>query len=204
MAKSTGNEAKLAREDEQARQERIRQGTTKINDIFDSQFTDNFFNSRKQAYMDYATPQLDDQFGNTTKELVYALDRAGLLDSSTRATKEAELNKTYQLQRQDIADKALASANTERSSIEDARSGLIATLNATGDADQAAKSAITRASALSTPAAYSPLSNLFADFTNTLSTQAALEKANALSGGATGVRYSTGLFAPSNSMSVSR
>ena len=204
-AKGVGDEAAQARADEQARQEKIRTGTAKVNNIFDSQFTDGFFDNRRKAYLDYANPQLDSQYKDTTKDLVYALDRGGLLDSSVRADKTAELQKQYDLKKQEVADKAVSSANTAKSQVEDARSGLITTLNSTGDAEGAANSAITRASALSKPDAYSPLSQLFTDFTSTLSTQAAIEKANALSGGATGGRYSTGLFGPSgSSVSVRR
>jgi hypothetical protein len=68
-------------------------------------------------------------------------------------------------------------------------------LNATGDAQGAATSAVARSAALSQPAAYSPLSNLFADFTGALGTQAAAERAYAYGGGPRPT-VSTGLFAP--------
>lgn len=198
-SKTGGAEAKQARADEQARQEKIRTGTGRINNIFDTQFTDGFFNDRRQKYLDYAKPQVDSQYKDTSRDLVYALDRGGLLDSSVRADKVAQLQKQYDLKSQEVADKALSSANTAKSQVEDARAGLITTLNSTGDAEGAANSAITRAQALSKPDAYSPLGQLFTDFTGALSTQAAIEKANALSGGATGGRYNTGLFGPSGS-----
>ncbi|UXS23079.1 hypothetical protein [Agrobacterium tumefaciens] len=169
-------------------------GTTKS-----SGFDDAYFDGRRQAYIDYANPQLEEQYGNAQKELAFALSRGGLLNSSVRAEKTGELQKLYDVNKQKIADEALSHATQARNSVEDARANLISTLNATGDAEGAASSAITRASALSQPAAYSPLSQLFADFTSGLGTQAALERANYYSGGQTGARYSTGLFTPSNS-----
>lgn len=202
--KSGGNEAEKARADEQARQARIRQGTAQINSTFDTQFNDNFFNNRKQSFLDYATPQVEDQYGGAQRELTFALDRAGLLDSSVRGAKTADLQKKYDLTKQQVGDQALSYENQSKASVEDARSNLIAMLNATGDAQGAANSAITRASALTQPAAFSPLSNLFADFTSTLGTQAALEKANYYSGGQTGARYSTGMFTPSSNSVVVR
>ena len=198
-------EAAQARADEQARQERVRTGTANVNSIFDGNFTPDYFTGRKQAYIDYATPQLNDQHGKAAKELTFSLARSGLLDSSARAQKEGELQKQYDLNQQQIADQALASEGQAKTAVEDARTGLITTLNATGDATQAANAATSRASALSKPAAFDPVSSLFTDFTNTLGTQAALEKANYYSGGQTGVRYPTGLFAPkTNSVSVSK
>ncbi|MFK3857827.1 hypothetical protein [Agrobacterium pusense] len=277
--KGGGNEAAQARADEQQRQERIRQGTQRVNSIFDgamtgsgildanaaydpnatyyladgskwapntvqnyanageilgagragtldrhpillspeqqfaeaakggklytgvtkqSGFDDAYFDGRRQAYIDYANPQLEQQYADAQKQLTFALTRGGLLDSSVRAEKTGELQKLYDVNKQKIADEALSHATQARNSVEDARSNLIATLNATGDAEGAANQAITRASALSQPAAYSPLSQLFADFTSGLGTQAALERANYYSGGQTGARYSTGLFSPNN------
>lgn len=201
--KGGGNEAKQARKDEQARQQRIREGTTRVNSIFDGQFTDDYFDNRRQSFLDYASPQVEDQYAKAQKELTYALARGGLTNSSARAQKAGELQQLYDLNKQQIADEALSHATQARNSVEDARSNLIATLNATGDAEGAASSAINRASALSQPAAYSPLAQLFADFTAGLGTQAALERANYYSGGQTPVRYSTGLFTPNaNSVKV--
>lgn len=196
--KGGGGEAAAARQDEQERQQRIREGTSSINDTFDSQFNDGFFGNRRKAFLDYASPQLEDQYGDAQKELTFALARNGTLDSSVRGAKTGELQKKYDLNKQMLADQALASETDARNAVEDARSGLIVSLNATGDATGAANSALARASALSKPAAYSPLSQLFADFTGTLGTQAAIERANYYSGGQTGGRYSTGLFAPNS------
>jgi hypothetical protein len=194
---SGGGEAKAARQAEEKRQAEIRAGTTRVNDIF-KQFDNGFFDSRQKAFADYANPQLEDQYGDAQKQLTFALARNGTLDSSIRGEKAGELQQSYDLNKQQIADQALASSTEARNATEDARANLIATLNATGDAKGAASAALARSSALSKPAAYSPLTNLFADFTSTLGTQAALERANYYSGGQTGVRYNTGLFAPSS------
>lgn len=201
--KSSNKAAKQARADEQARQERIRQGTERVGSIFDSQFNDGFFDRRRQAYVDFAKPQLEDQYGDAQKELTFALARGGNLNSSVRGEKAADLEKRFTLANQEIQDKALSQANEARSQVEGARTDLIGMLNATGDAEGAANSAVSRANVLSQPTAYSPLSQLFADFTAGLGTQAALERANYYSGGQVGSRYNTGLFAPRrNSVSV--
>lgn len=206
--KSGGGEAKEARLAEEKRQADIRAGTTRVNDVF-KQFDDPYFEGRQQAFLDYASPQLEDQYGDAQKQLTFSLARNGTLDSSVRGQKAGELQKSYDLNKQQIADQALASSTDARNATEDARANLIATLNATGDATGAANSALARSSALSKPAAYSPLTNLFAEFTNGLGTQAALEKANYYAG--TGVaggtqigRYSTGLFAPASDTVVNK
>jgi hypothetical protein len=114
--------------------------------------------------------------------LTFALARGGNLDSSAAATQSGDLQKEYDLNKQKIADDALAYGTKAKGSVEDARSNLVSLVNSTGDANGVANQAISRASALSQPAAYSPLTDLFADFTNGLGVYAAQQKANALGG----------------------
>lgn len=192
FGKGGSNEAEQARLDENQRQKRIRGGTHRVNSLFDSQFSDSFFEGRRNAFMDYASPQLEQQYQDAGKQLTFALDRSGQLDGSVRGQKLGELQRMYDLNKQKVADDALAHSAQARNAVEDARGNLITTLNATGDAEGAANSAITRASALSQPAAYSPLGQLFADFTNSLGIQAAQERSYAAGGPAP--RYNTGLF----------
>lgn len=191
--KSGGNEAEMARKEEQERQERIRGGTSRVNDIF-SQFDDKFFGKQQQNYIDYATPQVEDQRNKASRELIFSMDRGGQLESSARAGLAGELQKRFDLQNQKVRDDALAFGTQSRTQVEGARSDLVSMLNATGDAEGAANSAVARSAALSQPAAYSPVGNLFADFTSALGTQAAAERARFYGGPAPTIN--TGLFAP--------
>lgn len=199
MAKKNtgGSDAAAMRADqqEQQRQNNIRQGTNTINQQFDSQFNDDFYSGRRQGFLDYANPQLDDQYADTRKQLTYWLDGRGLLDSSIRAQKEAELQKKYDLNKRSVTDQALEYENTSRNQVSDARSGLIRDLQATGDASGAQQAAVNRATALSAQPTFSPLASLFGDFTGALATQASLERGEAYSGGMIKPAFSTGLFA---------
>ncbi|MGE7469770.1 hypothetical protein ACQKLX_10030 [Bosea sp. NPDC003192] len=207
--KTSKRESNIARFEENERQGRIRAGTDRIANIFDGNFNDAFFKGRRDAYTAYATPQLEDQYADAQKELTYSLDRSGLLDSSTRAEKVGELQKLYDTNKQNIADQGLNHENESRAAVEGARSDLVQTLNVTGDAQGAANSAINRATALSAPQTFNPLSQLFAAFTTGLGQQAAQERAESMSGvNASGepnykARYNTGLFGtPSSSVQV--
>lgn len=197
MGKGSSGEAAAARADEQARQARIRQGTRSINKTF-RQFDDSFFDDASKRYVDYATPQLDDQFKDAGEELAYDMARRGLDESSVNAEKTADLSKLYELNRQDIVDKGREYGTSLRNNVEDARSDLVTTLTATGDKAGAASSALARADALSKPPAYSPLTQLFADFTSTLGTQAGLERAYA-AGSTIKPRYNLGIYGSNNS-----
>lgn len=198
------NSAAQARADEQARQAKIREGTNNINSTFDSQFNDDYFNTRRDSYLNYATPQLEDQYAKAQKDLVFSLDRSGTLDSTIRAQKQAELQKLYETNKRSVSDQALGYSSKARSGVEEARADLIRTLNATGDAEGASKSAISRAQTLTQPDQYSPLAQLFTTFTSGLGQQAQLEKIAAASGGQYGGAYNTGLFgANKNAVQVS-
>ena len=92
-ASDGGAEVAAARSDEQARQENIRSGTKKISDLFDGQFNDQFYDGRRDSFVNYASPQLADQHKDASKQLTFALERRGALDSSSRASLGSELEK---------------------------------------------------------------------------------------------------------------
>lgn len=181
-ADESKREADQARADEAARQDRITQGTNKINDTFNGQFNDNYYNGLQQGYEDYANPQLSDQMATAQKALTFSLDRSGMLDSSTRAQQEADLQKTFDTASRGIGDQALSYANEAKSSVESARQNLVSSLDATGNADAAATSAVNQATALSVPPAYSALGDIFGTVTSGLASSAQAAKNEAMYG----------------------
>lgn len=197
MGRGGGNdEAEKAREAEEARQARIRQGTENINQVFDENFTPQFYNDQSKAYRQYAMPQVNEQYEDAGNKLAFDLSRRGLTDSSIRADKSADLSELYELNRQGVVDKAREYSTNARTGAEDARNDLILTLQSTGDAAGAAQAANARADALSRPPAYSPLEDVFLSFTSGLATQAALERAQAAGSGVK-PRFNLGLYGPS-------
>ncbi|TXN10700.1 hypothetical protein FV219_06040 [Methylobacterium sp. WL122] len=170
--------------DEANRQATVRQGTQQINDTF-GQFDDAFFDKQRQSYLNFALPQLDDQYGKAQRDLTFSLARDGNLNSSAQSYQNGQLQKAYDTNRTTIADQGQNYANQARSSVEDARSGLITTLNATGDASGAANSALARSSALAQPPAYSAIGDAFGAITGGLATQAQLDRAQAIASGRT-------------------
>jgi hypothetical protein len=197
LAKKGGSdgsaEVAAARSEEQARQQAIRDGTTKISDLFDGQFNDQFYDGRRDSFINYASPQLADQHKDASKQLTFALERRGALDSSSRASLGTELERKRALLDTEIKDKASDYANSARANVESARGDLVNTLNATGDVQGAVNSANARATILSQTPGYSPLASMFVDFTSGLGKQAAAERAFAYGGGPKPA-ISTGLF----------
>lgn len=165
-------------------------------------FDDDFFTGRKQAYLDWANPQLEKQRETAGRELTFSLARSGLLDSSARAQKESELTDLFGQRSREIGQTAVQQESSARDAVEGARSDLITMLQATGDAEGAANSAIARSKALSAQPAYNPLGQLLTEFTSTLGTQAAAERAASLSGGYYRPAVNTGLFGVKNAVQV--
>ena len=156
--------------------------------------TDDFFARNRQAFKDYAMPQLDEQFGDASKELTFDLARSGLMNSSVRGEQSGRLQRLYDRGAQEITNEALSREQQQRGSIEDARANLIQMLQTTGDAQGATNQALSRAAMLSQPQPFSPVGQMFGDFTAGLGTQAAMERASSVSGGRFTPRYNTGLF----------
>jgi len=192
-ARAAAGEAAQARQQEDARQAEIRQGRAAIDSTF-GQFDDNFFGRNRQAFKDFAMPQLDSQFRDASRDLTFDLARSGLLNSSVRGEQSGRLQRLYDSNRQQITNEALSREQQQRNAVEGARSDLVSLLQTTGDARGVASQALSRANMLSQPQPFSPLGQLFTDFTAGLRTQAALERSELLSGGRFQPRYNTGLF----------
>jgi hypothetical protein len=168
------DEAARQRAEEEARQGRIREGRKKIDEAF-SGFDDNFYSDREKSYLDYATPQLDDQFEDAVSDLTLALARSNLLNSSARARKFKDLQKSYGLQARNIADKAKEYGSGARRSVESAKADLQSQNMSLADPSLIAANAANRALAMTELPPYSPLGALFVGATEGLATQADLE-----------------------------
>lgn len=162
-----GNSAKkmanAQRADEDARQARINSGMSAIDNTF-SGFDDNFYNGRRQAYVDYAMPEVQRQAGEARRALVYALGRNGNLDSSGAIRKDQDLTYDTNKAGLNVGNQGLDIANQTRSNVENIRSGVVSQLNATGDDQAATQAALRQAQAINMPQGFSPLGSMFSDF----------------------------------------
>jgi len=179
MCLSSGgsNVAERQRQEEEERQARIREGKTNIENRF-ADFDDNFYDTRRTSYLDYANPQLEDQFQDATRDLTMALARSGLLNSSARSRRFGDLQKQYDNQSRAVADKAMDYENQARSAVGAAKSDLLTQNQSLADPTLAASSAQNRAENLSALPSFSPLGQLFAGVTDGIATQASLEARN--------------------------
>lgn len=193
-SRGDGGAAERQRKQEEERQARIRKGNEEIDSVF-GKFNDDFYANQTQNYLDYATPQLTDQFNDAAKQLTLSLANAGLLNSSIAAEKRGKLDKDLKLNQRMIADKGNEYSLNSRKSIDAARSDLQSQNMNLANPTLTAQNAANRAQALNQLPAYQPLMELFADATDGLATQASLERRGQN-------RYDTGLFSPKTSSRV--
>jgi len=171
--------AREQRADEQARKRRIVQGMSNINTQF-SKFDDAFYGKQSNEYLDFAMPQINDQYTDAGRGLAFALSRQGIGQSSEGNRRYGKLSQEYSLNRQGAVDKSREVSMNARRQIEDARSGLVADLYATADPAAAAKGAISRAAYLNVAPTFSPVGQLFANTLDGLNTyQAARQDSQA-------------------------
>jgi hypothetical protein len=155
--------AKIARKQEEERQARIREGRASIDKAF-SQFDDAHYARLEAAWRNNYLPQLEDQYDDTRRDLVFGLARQGILAGSAGARQLGRLEETYQTNRTAIGDQARGAAQEARGAVEQNRGDLISQLSATSDASAAAATAAARASTLVPAPVYDPLPDVFGAF----------------------------------------
>lgn len=120
-------------------------------------FDDAFYNGIKDKYVDFADPQLEDQYNNANKELTYQLYRQGIASSTGAGIEEQKLNKQYNQYRTDIASQGQAQADDVRKNIANAKANIINQLTATEDPASAQQTALQTAAMYSKPPPFDPV-----------------------------------------------
>jgi len=162
MKPKKDNSAQIAaeqqRQREAARRANIMQGTQAIDQAL-APFNEDYFTGRQTAYVQNAMPALDQQFADAQKQLVYALSRGGLLQSTEAAARQRQLSEERARYERDIQNAAAEFANRGRTDVENTRSSLLSQLNATEDPTAAATAAANKAALLSAPPTFDALGN---------------------------------------------
>lgn len=161
--------AREQREAEVQRKARITQGMGAIDKNF-GKFDDAFYGKQSQAYLDFAMPQINDQYDNAYRGLKFALHRQGIGSSSEGNRRTSVLSGDYALNRQGAVDKSREVGMNARRSIEESRSSLISDLYNTADPAAAAAGSLSRSAYLGTAPAFSPIGTLFANSLDGLNT----------------------------------
>jgi hypothetical protein len=174
---SLNEEYEQQRAEEAARQARIKSGMEEINNAF-AGYDDDFYAQRQADYLNYATPEIEDQYVDAMKDLTRALARSGNLNSSLAAQRRADLLEKKSKAEATAARKGQGYVNDTRSALANVKSNLIQQNNALADPTLIAAMAANQSQAASALPEFSPIGQLFAGATQGLATQQQLEARN--------------------------
>ena len=181
--------------EEEARQARITEGKANIDEAF-AGYDDKFYADRAADYMSYARPQIEDQYEQAMKDLRIALARSGQLIGSEAIEREQDLLKKFNDAELQAARKGQSIADTTRSNLANIKSNLLSQNASLADPSLIAAQAQNQIMANTQVPEYNPISNIFANVTEGLATQAQLEARNKN-------RYEMAqLFAPTDSSRI--
>jgi hypothetical protein len=124
-------------------------------------FGDDFYKQREQDYVNYAMPQLADQYQQTKNAMNFGLANRGLTASSAADKEKFDLEKQNLIAKQQIGDTARGQSQALKRSIEDQRNALISQLYQTADPAGARRSAIDSASQFAQPSIYPAMGQAF-------------------------------------------
>ena len=175
--KTAKREAERARKEEEARQQRIREGTAAIDRTFGT-FSDAWYDTRAQDYYNAAMPTLNMEASRTRNNLTFGMANRGLLASSLRNQRNQSFENELAKQRRIVADTGIGQANELRAKVEDARSRAMSQLYQSSDPAAATATATREASGLSQASPIGPMGNFFADWSNIYLTNAAARAEN--------------------------
>lgn len=142
------------------RQHAIDLGKIAIDQNFEK-FNPAYYKGYKQDYRDYYSPQVKDQFNETTGKLNASLVDRGLGESSVGNAAKTGLFKDYTQANTNIANEALDASNKLRSQVQSQKSNLYSLNEASADPMGVNAQAIGASTSLVAPPTYSPLGQLF-------------------------------------------
>lgn len=158
------NSAAIARSEEERRQARIREGRTAIDKQF-GQFDDSYYGGIEKDFLNFYTPQVDRQYRDARESTIYDLARTRNIDSSAGIDRMGDLQRTLADKKAMISGQARDARLQQKGRVESTRSDLYSQLSGTADPVSAANSAIALSSSLNALPQYSPIADLFANFT---------------------------------------
>jgi len=136
-------------------------GTQTVERVVDDPTKDPLWDQQREAYVDYAMPQVEDEYGDASGELTYALARQGQSQSSLAGDRRSKLRRDYNLRQQEVADKGRGYANQAKQNIADQKQSMLQMLTTTADPGAAATAARSAVSAMRDTPSFSPIGPLF-------------------------------------------
>lgn len=124
-------------------------------------FQPSFYDEREKAYLDYAMPQLGEQYRSNRDAILYGLANRGVLGGSVQNKAASDLNRATGRAKQTLADTAIGQSQELKKSVEQARQDAIAKLYTSGRPSETVQSVISTAGGFRAPSTFAPVIDLF-------------------------------------------
>lgn len=172
--KKTGNYTPYSGKNTNAKKEASLYGRGKLFQQFTSPqykgFGQDFYDKAAMDYVQYAVPQVAQQYDTANRQINYGLANRGLLGSSAAQKAQSDLNLNVGQQEQQIADNARTSATNLRTQVENSRQNAINNLYQSSDPAGAAAGAVSSAAQFNVPQSFTPILNAFSGLANQYAT----------------------------------
>lgn len=162
---NSGSAAADARQEEERRQGRIKEGRTAIDDRFKG-FDPNFYAGRRNDFIAHGEPQLQTHFKNAARAIQTNLARRGLLQSSAAARSLGDLTRQRAIAEGNLSGAADDYVSTLKGDVEQQKQNLFGLLTSSADPSAAAQNAQNASAALASRPAFQPLGNIFANLSS--------------------------------------
>ena len=165
-------------------------GSTQTSTGFDKAFYD----KQQQDYLNYANPQLEQQFGQTNQQLQYKLGNQGLFGGSAQRELQTGLANEKSLAQINMSNQALGQSNQARQNVNSQYNTLVGQLEASMNPGVTTQQALQSASTFSAPSAMPAVGQLFNNYANTY--LAGLNQNTYGNMGGSGINYNNQFSAP--------
>lgn len=129
-------------------------------------FQPDFYRQYANSYLNYALPQVNQQYADAYRQQQFSSANRGLKGSSSDVQQRNRLSTSLGTNRQQVVNQAQQQENMMKLAVNQARENALSTLYQTASPQLAAQSATNYASALQAPSAFAPLANMFENFIN--------------------------------------
>ncbi len=133
-------------------------------------FQPEFYNQIAKNYVNYAIPQLAQQYRTTQNAMDFGFANRGLSQSSVQRKGASDLNVELGKAEQGIADQGIAQAQDTQKAVEQARQNAINQLYVVGSPAQALQNSVFSAAQFQIPSSFAPLANAFGNIANQYAT----------------------------------
>jgi len=171
-----GREASRARNEELARQGRIARASGETRQKFRDVFSDDYYAQELAKYKAAYEPDINRQHAQAKQQMLGALMRAGLFDSSVAAKKAGEAEEALASARNEVTQRGLQAQANRKQDVAAAENTVIGQLINTADQGAAFENAASAIRTNSTPMPTPMLGQIFTDLSAGLATQADLER----------------------------